>query len=169
MNTLSDTDEGRARPSRWPVYVMSGIIGLFSLSHLSWVWFVPLVAQMPTEVSQELSLEAQRFYELLAQLVPYVPLFAVYGLFGLATAVGAALFRRWAWWCAAAWLLLYIGWTTYLAVNLRTGFSPIGVLLTVVFCGLIIWPLSIRRPLFLATKAQRGENAASADRRETDE
>ena len=23
MNTLSDTDEGRARPSVWPVYVMA--------------------------------------------------------------------------------------------------------------------------------------------------
>ena len=35
MNTLSDTDERRARPSVWPVYVAAAIIGLVSLCHLT--------------------------------------------------------------------------------------------------------------------------------------
>lgn len=34
MNTLRDTDEGKARPSVWPVYLTAGVIGYVTLSHL---------------------------------------------------------------------------------------------------------------------------------------
>ena len=34
MNTLRDTDERRARPSVWPVYVAAGVIGVVSLGVL---------------------------------------------------------------------------------------------------------------------------------------
>jgi len=149
MNTLTDTDEDRGKPSPWPVYVMSGIIGLFSLPFLSWMWFVPMMAQMPTEAVQQLSPGAQNFQHLLQQLVPYTPVFGLYGLFGIATAVGVALVRRWAWWCAVAWLALYTAWQVYLTAHLEISYtSPTGVLITVAFYGLIIWSLATRRRLF---------------------
>ncbi len=170
MNTLSDTDEGRARLSVWPVYVMSAIIGLFSLTFLSWMWFVPMMAQMPAEAVQQLSPGAQNFQRLVQQLASYAPVFSLYGLFGVATAVGVALVRRWAWWCAVTWFALYTAWQVSLVATVgisRT--SPIAVLMTVAFYALIVWLLATRRRLFLATKAQREEHGPNIDTREIDE
>ena len=155
MNTPAETREDRARPSVWPVYVMGAIIGLFSLSFTSWVWFVPRMAQIPAEAVHQLSPGAQNFQHLLQQLAPYTPVFGLYGLFGMATAVGAVLLRRWAWWCAIAWLALYTAWGVYLTAHMgisRT--SLIAVLINVAFYGLIIWPLATRRQLFFP--ANRG-------------
>ncbi len=149
MNTLRDTDEGRARPSVWPVYVMSAIIGLFSLSFTGWVWFVPWTARLPAEVYQHLHPASEEFHNLIQRFVPYALLFSLYGLFGIATAVGAVLLRSWAWWCAVAWITLYATWYAYVIANLGTsGLSPTTALITVAFYALIIWPLATRRRLF---------------------
>ena len=49
MNTLSDTDEGRARPSAWSVYVKSAAIGGLGAASIGWmtfnlwVWLIMLV------------------------------------------------------------------------------------------------------------------------------
>jgi len=96
MNTVRDTDEGRTRPSAWPVYVMSVIIALFSLSFISWVWFVPWMAQGYAEYPQhfqQLSPGAHQFAHMMQRVVPYAPLFGLYGLFGIVTAVAAARLR----------------------------------------------------------------------------
>jgi len=156
MNTLSDTDEGRARPSAWPVYVMSGIIGLFSLSYISWVWFVPMMAQGYAEYPQhfqQVSPGAHEFARLMQRLVPYALLFGVYGVFGVVTVIGAALFRPWAWWCAVAWLAGNFLWQVFLVANIGVTevSSPAG-LITLAFYGLIIWPLATRRRSFFPAK-----------------
>ena len=39
MNTFSDTDEGRARPSVWPVYLAAGVVGVFALAVFFFVVF----------------------------------------------------------------------------------------------------------------------------------
>ena len=149
MNTLSDTDEGRARPSVWPVCVMGAMLGLFSLSFLSMVWFLPMMAQLPAEAIQQLSPGAQNFHRLLQQLVPYAELFSLYGLFGIATAVGAVLLRPWAWWCAVVWVGVYFLWPV--SVIVAGGISEASltpILLNVAFYGLSIWSLATRRQLF---------------------
>ncbi len=152
MNPLSDTDEGRTKPSVWPVYVMSGIIGLFSLSFLSWVWFVPMMAHAYAEYPQhfqQLSPGAHDVARLTQRLVPYALLFGVYGLFGVVTAIGAALFRSWGWWSAVAWTTAQFLWNLFLRMNMPTHcWDAWGILFSLVFCGFLVWVLATRRRLF---------------------
>ena len=149
MNTLGDTDEGRARPSVWPVYVMSAIIGLFSLIGLGWVWLVPWMAQMPAEIYQQLDAGPQGFVRLMQRLAPYAPVFGLHGLFGIVTAVAAVRLRAWGWWCAVAWVGAYSLWHAFVAANIGIAEASLTAsLITVAFYGLIIWTLATRRRLF---------------------
>ncbi len=158
MNTLRDTNERQARPSVWPVYVAGAIIGLFSLSFTGWVWFLPMMAQQPADVWQQLHPASEDFHNLIQQFVPYALLFSLYGLFGIATAVGAVLLRSRAWWCAVAWVTLYAAWYVYVIANVGvSGLSPTKALITVAFYALIIWPLATRRRLFFPPKPEGEE------------
>ncbi len=158
MNTLRDTDEGKAKPSVWPVYVMSVVIGLLSLISLAWVWLVPWMAQGYTEYPQyfqQLSPGAHQFAHMMQRLVPYAPLFGLHGLFGIVTAVAAARLRSWGWWCAVIWLAAYSLWHVFLTVNL--GIAEVSLtasLVTAAFYGLIIWLLATRRQLFFPAKSK---------------
>ena len=95
MNTLRDADEGRARPSVWPVYVAAGgvmtvgtlclAIGLslvFSGSGRGWLNTIFLSS-------------------------------TTLGLFGVLTTIGMIRLRPWGWWCG----VLFAGvWTIQLAM-----------------------------------------------------
>ena len=160
MNTR-DTDEGRARPSVWPVYVISAMIGLFSLVFLSWVWFVPWMARGYAALSAEqyqFSPSAHQFAHMMKRLAPYALLFGVYGLFGIVTAVGVALFRSWSWWCAVVWGAGLFVWRFFMRMNLPAHrWDVSGILFTLAFFALIVWPLATRRRLFFPPKAEREE------------
>ena len=145
MNTPSDTDQGGARPSVWPVYVMCAVIGLFGLAGIASPW---IEREPPTAGLLWPS-------DGLLQYVGYVGFLTVWGVFGIVAAVGAVRFRPWAWWCAGAWILLYAVW------RLATWpiAKPISALMIgacVVFVGLVLWLLATRRQLFFPPK-QEGE------------
>jgi len=124
MNTLRETDEGRARPSVWPVYVTAAIIGVISLM------FLGPVAISATGVFR---------------------LYAVYGLFGIVTVVGVVRLRWWGWWSALVWVAVYTAilvWGTVLTS--RLGYSQ-GWRVLLVFgpqVGFCAWFLATRRQLF---------------------
>ncbi len=124
MNTLSDTDEGRARPSVWPVYVTVAIIGVVSLMFLG-----------PVAIS------ATGLYRL----------YAVYGLFGVVTVVGVVRLRSWGWWTALIWVAIYAAilvWGTVLRSKIG---APLGWGALLVFgpqVGFFAWFLATRRRLF---------------------
>ena len=161
MKPLRDTDERRPRPSVWPVYVMSGIIGLFSLSFLVLPWFAPMVAHMYAEYPeafQGLSPDVHQVADMMQQLSPYAVLFGVYGLFGIATAIGVAFFRSWSWWCAIVWGAGQLLWDFLRSVNWPMYRGDIwGILITVVLLVLLVWPLATRRQLFFPPKPEREE------------
>ena len=91
MNTLRDTDEGRTRPSVWPVYVAAGVIGLMTLSRI---------------VLPALAVDWDSFY-----LDPYLlVLLSIWLLFGMLTCWGLIRLRMWAWLCAALWTAVYAYW-----------------------------------------------------------
>ena len=124
MNTLSDTDEGKARPSVWPVYVTAAIIGVLSILFLG-----------PVAIS------ATGLYRL----------YAVYGLFGIVAVVGVVRLRSWGWWAALIWVAVYtaiVVWGTVFTA--RLGY-PQGWRVLLVFgpqVGFCAWFLATRRQLF---------------------
>ena len=146
MNTLRDTDEGKARPSVWPVYAMCVVIGLFSLASLAYPW---LERESPRV---GLLWPSDR----LLQYVGYVGFFMVWGVLGIVAAVGAARFRPWAWWCAGAWILIYALWrlSTWPIAKPISG-QMIGA--CVLFIGLVLWLLATRRRLFFPPKPEGEE------------
>ena len=161
MNTLRDTDEGKPRPSVWPVYVMSGIIGLLSLSFLVFIGLVPwwehVYAEYP-ERFQHLPPSPQQFADMLQRLVPYAPLFALYGLFGIVTAVATAELRSWGWWCAVIWLAAYFVYQIFMTVSLGMSKGSLaGIPMTTACFCLIIWALVTRRQLFFPPKPEGEE------------
>ena len=85
MNTLSDTDEGKARPSVWPVYVAAGIVGVIGLSFLYFGICFGLA-------NEDNGVEALAFGVL----------FGLTGALGFAAAWGLFRLRPWAWW----WVVL---------------------------------------------------------------
>ncbi len=85
MNTLGGTDEGRARPSVWPVYVAAGVIGLLSVQ----LWY-------------------SAFGLLVLAYTPYAICPALSGFFGFLTSWGLVRLRPWGWWCAVVWSIIFI-------------------------------------------------------------
>ncbi len=124
MNTLSDTDEGRASPSVWPVYVTAVMIGVLSLIFLG-----------------PIAISATGLFRL----------YAVYGLFGIVTVVGVVRLRSWGWWTALIWVAIYAAilvWGTVLTSRLGAppGWGAFPVLGLQV--GFFAWFLATRRRLF---------------------
>ncbi len=152
MNTLRDTDEGKARPSVWPVYVMCVLVGLYSLSAVGYPLVASSVVRLmsPPDVYQTLDPHMQRWVDWHRWLLPYVALLVVWGVFGIVAAVGAARFRPWAWWCVALWIVVFAGWWASRCVYLKSGvaFACVGIAWT----ALIVWPLATRRRLFFPPK-----------------
>lgn len=96
MNTLRDTDEPRATPSVWPVYVVAVVVLI--------VGGVPLLAGsqllLTVEGIGELSAGAGFFAVVLAAVA--------YGLFGVITAIGMMRLRPWAWSCGRGFFAPWI-------------------------------------------------------------
>ena len=132
MNTLIDTDEGRARPSVWPVYVVAAVIGVASL-----------VIALPN------------FSSLLGPRG-----FLVF--FGLLTAYGLFRLRTWAWWCALLWtvvvavtvtlVMLLVALCSGMAAaesgHSTSGWWAIAMVPGFALVVLLVWPLVARRQLF---------------------
>ncbi len=91
MNTLGGTDEGRARPSVWPVYVVAVVILVVGL----WLLF-QFVDHLSFLVSEGIPLDLK------SDLLPLLLCVSI-GLFGWVTAWGLVWLRSWGWWCAAVW------------------------------------------------------------------
>ena len=149
MNTLSDTDEGKARPSVWPVYVTSGIIGIIGAALLC-ASFIGVPTTHPEEP-----------WGLVFALV----CMGLMGAFGLVIAVGTSLLRPWAWPVATVWGYLFglsaLGFLVFHARDsLRTSdkfFLELGEVLgntpvPLVLSAFIVWSLSTRRRLFFPPK-----------------
>jgi len=135
MNTLSDTDEGRARPSVWPVYVAAAVIVAVSLE---------LVLRTPLGPRPQGGLtEAGKLCFLVACTI------------GVLIAWGLVRLYPWGWWCAAVWTIVFLSVTGFVAFT--------GDVVDIAHClfwatiwALLVWPLATRRRLFFPPK-QAGE------------
>ena len=97
MNTLSDTDEGRARLSVWPVYVAAVIVGLVSLYVSIWT-----AGDLMYNLKEIVGGQFESLFQ------------AIGGPFGLLVAYGIARLRRWGWVCGWLWVpisaFLWVMW-----------------------------------------------------------
>ena len=157
MNTLRDTDEGRARPSVWPVYVTSGMIGIFGAVGV-YACFLGVLAfpKVPPEGTW--------MYVFVAV---YMGLF---GGFSLVTAIGIILLRPWAWRLATVWgCLIGLGGLASLGERARDIlFTPEAsffkldkglyhILVALAVVAFIVWTLNTRRRLFFPPKPEGEE------------
>ena len=160
MNTLRDTDEGRARPSVWPVYVMSATILLDSVSSYFWDWVPPLspmyVAHL--EKFEQLLPCANDFALLMQPLVPYALLFGLYGWLGIVAAIGLVQLRYWGWWSAVAWTAGRFLWAIFVGANMPSHCWSISeTLLNLALFAMLAWVLATRRQLFFPPKPEGQE------------
>ena len=150
MSTLRETDEGRARPSVWPVYLTAAGIGVMSLLLLS--------AALVTFTGSA---------KLIRTSDPWDILLPIYALLGLLTASGIIRLRLWAWWCAMVWiiicvaasgsLLLPMALSRWRGSYLITGVAMFGLEISVLVTLLLVWPLATRRRLFFPPKPEAEE------------
>ena len=135
MNTLSDTDEEKARPSVWPVYVAAAVLGGAGL--LTVAAGVTILFVSPEDWG----------WGLIA-----VPV----GAFHILVAFGLLRLRPWAWWCGILWLCgggLSSLW--YIFSNPPALlYEGVSIALTT---GLPVWVLATRRQLFFRPKPEREE------------
>ncbi len=157
MNTLRDTDEGRARPSVWPVYLVAAIIGLHGLSFLGSVVLFPLIAYIAKEAAPQASPEVLRALKFHIAITAYVPFFAVYGVFSVLTTVGALRLRPWSWWCGVVWTVLYAVYCIWITMALPVRSPAWTIALSVAQIALLLWLLATRRQLFFPTRPQGEE------------
>ena len=150
MNTLSDTDKPKARPSVWPVYAIAAPIGLMGLL-LGLMVFSP-VQGTPIE-------------SLMAAAMLGAP-----GLFAIATAYGLLMLRPWGRWFAVVWTGVFTAGCVALGVYLLMAaenadikdaepeatflrlFGQVSLIMVIPF----VWVLATRRQLFFPPK-QEGE------------
>ena len=148
MNTLGDTDEGRARPSVWPVYVAAGMVGVDGLLFLFFGIWGGLA-------NQDNDVEALAFGVL----------FGLTGALGVAAAWGLFRLRPWAWWwgvasssvvvgsCLLALLGLVVPWHTRLD-EVASGLS-FWLILAVPL--VLLWILVTHQHLFFPPKPEGEE------------
>ncbi len=84
MNTLRDTDEGKPKPSVWPVYLAAAIVGTVSLGLLALALLVGGSSFPPPRLAA-----------------------LGYGLLGVIAAVGLVRLRLWGWWCAVVFMSIF--------------------------------------------------------------
>jgi len=141
MNTLSDTGEGKARPSVWPVYATAAIIGLIGLAILCPV----LSPEGETPPDFTIKWQWQD---------------GAIGLFGIVIALGVVLLRPWAWWFALGFCAIFaalVGGAMLSRYGL--GGPPLdwGALVPFGILGFCVWSLATRRRLFFPPKPEREE------------
>ena len=156
MNSLTDTDDSRASPSVWPVYVWAAIIGLLSLGNLHFA--VLLLSSVTTPVVREAAppevLAALEFH---FAVKAYAPLFAVYGIFGVLTAVGMVRLRPWSWWCGCVWPMLYAVHCILMVMASPVRSPAWSIAASLVIIVLLIWIMATRRQLFFPPKPEGEE------------
>ena len=153
MNTLTGTDEGRAEPSVWPVYLAAAVVAVVSLSHL-------------LEALPELIGGPFVDFSFLLRDVSFIICY----LFGVLTAWGLVRLRPWAWWYAIMWTIAFV-LTPNMQVIFIPGMEPLWpaaayaidalsaeekigwLVLAAIPIVLVVWPLVTRRRLF-STGAQ---------------
>ena len=125
MNTLRDTDEGRARPSVWPVYVAAGVL------LISGAWTV---------------------YSAIDILGALYLLPSVWGILGLLAAFGLLARRPWGWWSAAVWTVALIGFAVRSSIpQYMRVYGEVAPWAPPVI-ALLVWALATRRRLFFPPK-----------------
>ena len=99
MNVLRDTDESRAKPSVWPVYVAAIAVLIVGLVFLT----VAVAVYVLKVTTPEYRWGIEGFG-------PWSWLYAAaaYGLFGVVTAIGMLRLRPWGWWCGAVFVARWI-------------------------------------------------------------
>jgi len=156
MDTVRDTDEGRATRSVWPVYLVAAIIGLLSLGDLGFAVLspvtTPFIREAVREAAPPVSPEVLPALEFRIAMAAYAPLLAVYGIFGVLTAVGMVRLRPWGWWCGGVWTMLYAVSCILMVMALPVRSPAWSIALSGVTIVLFIWPLSTRRRLFFPPK-----------------
>ena len=152
MNTPRDTDEGRARPSVWPVYVAAVVVLLISAGYIVRSGGV-LLASVDIEQPWAEIWVSRAFLAFLA-----------YGLFGVITAIGMLRLRPWAWWCALVFVPLWL-LSSNVGVSLHDGtltvlppthYPAYSAVCLVVFVLLMV-VLATRRQLFFPPKPEDEE------------
>ncbi len=139
MNTPRDTDERRARPSVWPVYVVAALLG--SLGLFSVAIGAVLLFFSPGHWRWGLGY--------------FVPV----GVFDIVVAYGLLRLRRWGWWCGIVWLcygVLCSLWIVlskqYMLVDTGPPAPLSGIVIALLTAGLAVWILATRRQLFFPPK-----------------
>jgi len=157
MDTLSDTDEGKGKPSVWPVYVAAAVIGLVSMYLFSYAVILPVFSEM-LELMASAGWRGQPDTQFI-RFAPYA--LTLFGLLGLAAVTGAVLLRSWGWWCATVWTVMFATLCVFIHVRvlLGSGSTESLFLLPVwlVPVALIVWPLATRRRLFFPPKPEGEE------------
>ena len=161
MNTPVDTDEHKAKPSVWPVYVAAAVVLITSVGLALLGGGILLAAE--DLVGQ---FRAQPEFSSIFLAV------AAWGLFGVVAAIGMLRLRGWGWWCgslfAGVWLA---GSVLALLGTVLAAFPPGRVVApryaptdTTVFLSaglvvafLLLGVLGTRRRLFFPPKAEGEE------------
>ena len=164
MNTPTDTGEGRARPSVWPVYVAAAIIGGASL--VAPVFLGLLLLQVDSAADLVFSV-----FGVIGGLVAMAPV-------AILASVGLIMLRPWGWVCGLLWGAGFAGiWgcaTMFEVMNFIYGYPQ--VLLTLdhvqtlsvsttvglAILALVIWPLATRYRLFHPPGSEKEKKSASS-------
>lgn len=143
-------EERKEHPSRWPVYVMCGVVVILSIGQVGFPWGTSEVVRLMSgpDVYQTLHPWMQRWVDFHQWIRPYAPVVAAVGVFGLIGGVGAAMFRPWGWWCVAVWTALLVMFWALRCVYIGAT-TPLCAGAIIPWVALILWPLIARRGLLL--------------------
>jgi len=155
MNVLGDTDEGRARPSVWPVYLAAAIPGIYGVGDLG-IALLFLAGHITGGPHAW-------FYLMLIQVAR--------GLLGGLTAVGLLLLRPWGWWCGVVYIAVFVVYVSfkydYVYKYVSEAFEIMvfwpGLYLrpeslaNMGIVALFVWVLTTRRQLFFPPKQEAEE------------
>ena len=159
MNTLGDTNEAKARPSVWPVYVAAVVVLIVGLASFAMVSTFHSLMSIAKETGESVP---DAFFQdvMLAQ--------ATLGLLGVVAAIGMLRLRRWGWWCGIVFTGVWIAGNVlallgmiFAAVERAGGHGPLAtpqistiafIVVCFVVAVLLIVVLATRRRLFFPPK-----------------